>query len=151
MAAPGTPVDVLLTIDVGGGFAGSGAGDGEVIVFHNGFVNAQQPIFVSTFDSTFFVEIDLLGFTVGDSLGIYMILRAFAGASNQPLASTSSTADMSGSGAVFLDVTSGSALQSTGGRLHRPGAGPPARGCSALDRCRPARRRLPPAGDASRA
>jgi hypothetical protein len=108
-AAAGTPAGLVLTIDVGGSFAGSGDGDGQVLVYRNGSVVQTVPIFVSTFDNSFFQEVDLTGFAVGDELALWMRLTAGAGASNQPAAPTASGADMGSSGHLYLDVTSGNA------------------------------------------
>jgi hypothetical protein len=108
-AAPGTAVTLLLTIDVGGSFAGSADGDGQVLVYRNGSVVETRGIFVSSFDNSFFAEVDLLGFAVGDELALWMRLTAGAGASNEPAAPTGSGADLGNSGHLYLDVTSGNA------------------------------------------
>lgn len=108
-ASLGAPVGLRLTIDVGGSFAGSGDGDGQVLVYRNGQVVETRPVFVSSFDDSFFAELDLQGFVVGDELALWMRLTAGAGASNEALAPTASGADLSSSGHLYLDVTSDNA------------------------------------------
>jgi hypothetical protein len=105
-AAAGTPVPVQLAIDVSGGFAGSGSGDGEVKVFRNGSVVHTRPLFVSTVDSTFVLTEDLPGFAVGDDVGLWMRLTASAGATNEIPNADSAAADMGSTGHLYFEVTS---------------------------------------------
>lgn len=108
-AAAGTPVPVQLTVDVSGGFAGSGSGDGEVKVFRNGTVVHTRPVFVSTVDSTFLVTDDLPGFAAGDSVGLWMRITASAGATNEIPNASSAAADLGSTGHLYFEVTSGDA------------------------------------------
>lgn len=105
-AAAGTPVPVQLTIDVSGGFAGSGSGDGEVKVFRDGVVVHTRPLFVSTVDSTFLVTEDLPGFAAGDAVGLWMRITASAGATNEIPDADVAAADMGSSGRLYFEVTS---------------------------------------------
>jgi hypothetical protein len=116
-AASGAPVDLRLTIDVGGSFSISGAGgDGQVTVFRNGTVAYQRSLFVAAPQPTFFEEVELPGFVVGDEIGLWMWIYAHAGATDAVPNADSSAADMGFSGHLYLDVPSGNAVfESTSG------------------------------------
>jgi hypothetical protein len=85
-------------------------------VYRNGVPVHQRNLFVSTVQQAFFEQSDLPGFGVGDSIGLWMRLTASAGATNEPPVVASASADLGGSGRLYLDVLSGNAsFQSTSG------------------------------------
>lgn len=106
----GDPVALRLTLDVHGAFGGNGDGDGELMLFRNGFVQFERDIFLYRDAPVLFAEHDFAGFQVGDSVAVYMRIRATAGGQNSPGAPTTSVADMSNTGKFFLDVRSSNAV-----------------------------------------
>jgi hypothetical protein len=141
-AAPGTPLTARLTIDVAGAFAGTPAGaDGQVIVSRGITVLAQRTLFLSLVDGDFFEEIELPGLIVGDTVSLFMIIRAFASA--QDVGVTASSADLGSSGRLSLDVLSGNAsFDAASGHDYTTVPEPGAAllllvGAAVLARCRP--------------
>jgi hypothetical protein len=120
-AGPGEPVELLLTIDATGGFAGSGgSGDGVVTVFRNGFVVHSQQIALGSVAPVFHVELELPGFGVGDDVAFYMRLTASAGTTNDQESHREAAADLGNSGRIFVDVPAGNAFfASTSGHDYR--------------------------------
>jgi hypothetical protein len=107
-AAPGTPIQARLTIDVAGAFSGTPAGaDGEVTVYRGLTLVTQRNLFLSFVDGDVFEEIDLPGLAVGDSISLLMRVRAFA--TGQDVGVTASSADLGNSAHLYLDVLSGNA------------------------------------------
>ena len=106
-ATPGTPVSLRLTIDIPGAFVTSASTDGQVTI-HRGFAQIfNRNVFLSTFDVDMFEQHSIPGVSVGDTLTVYMELRASAGAIDT--GPTSAAGDF-GVAKVFLDVTSNNAV-----------------------------------------
>jgi hypothetical protein len=107
-AAPGTPITARLTLDVAGAFtAVPASADGEFDVYRGFTLLAHRDLFLSTVDGDFFEEIALPGLVVGDEISVSLRLRAQA--SGEDVGITGSAADLSNSGHLYLDVTSGNA------------------------------------------
>jgi hypothetical protein len=109
-ATPGAPVTLHLTIDVGGIFLGQGAGgDVALAVYRNGTVAYERPVVVNALHQGVADAVDLPGFVVGDDVALYLRLRTFAAAVDEPEALSSATADLGDSARIYLDVASGNA------------------------------------------
>lgn len=106
-ATPGTPVALRLTIDVPGAFAAAASADGQLTI-HRGIQQIfNRNIFLSSIDGDLFEQFVIPGVNVGDTLAVYMEIRASGSAVDT--GPTSSAGDV-GVASAFLDVTSSNAV-----------------------------------------
>ena len=109
-AAPGAAVTFHVTVDVAGAFIGEGGGgDAALKIYRNGAIAHERTITTNVLQPQLSDAFDLPGFVAGDDVALYLRLRAFAGAVDDPDSLSAATADLGDSAHVYVDITSGNA------------------------------------------